>query len=174
FGGGVHDLDATGTLGADQSDTRGEGLPQRIFQSGQLRGAAPGATGGVALLALDAGLGRAHRPRVGEDLRAKLELFGRGGKREKRARVAHGQAARQRRSPTTIWNCWPWRLTITGWRTPERFRDCARSRKLLSSKAFLGCLGLATMLSMGNSWTLDAADSAAGEGAGDGDRRAPS
>src|SRR6266540_7356445 len=83
-------------------------------------------------------------------------------------------AARQRRSPTTISNCWPWRLTMTGWSTPERLKDCARSCKLLLLKAFLGCLGLAAMLSMGSSWTFDVAISVVEEGVGDEDRRAPS
>src|SRR6266508_2273455 len=84
------------------------------------------------------------------------------------------RAARHRLSPTTIWNSWPWRLTTTGWSRPDRLRDAARSRKLLSSKAFLGCLGLATMLMMGSSWTVDSELSGAGVGAGDEDRRAPS
>src|SRR3989304_2736255 len=48
-------------------------------------------------LSCSAGGGReggARRPGVGEDLLAELELLGRGGKREERARVTHGQPPR--------------------------------------------------------------------------------
>src|SRR3970282_1421232 len=49
--------------------------------------------------------------------------------------------------------------------------DCARSCKLLLSKAFLGCGGFGSMLSMGSSCAFDNTVSASGEG--EDDNRAP-
>src|SRR4029079_5966738 len=84
---GVRDLDATRALVADDAHARAQCDPERALDRGELGRPAQCPARGLCALGLHALLGRAHRPRVREDLLAELQLVGRGVEREQRAGV---------------------------------------------------------------------------------------
>src|SRR5262245_44944278 len=88
---GVADLDASKALATDDAHARHERALQAFLERGQFR-RAPAllrprrASGGGCAHGV---LGRTDRPIVRENLVAQLELLGRRGERQQRARVAH-------------------------------------------------------------------------------------
>src|SRR5215470_2942360 len=93
LGGRVCDLDPTVPLVAHEPYSRAQRLAERVLERGDLGRAARGAARLDHALLLHALLGRAHRPRVGEDLLAQAKLLGHGVQREQRARMAHREPA---------------------------------------------------------------------------------
>src|SRR5689334_5546673 len=89
---GIRDLDPARALVADDAHARGERDAQRVLDRGELGGAPQRPAGRLYALGLHPLLGRAHRPRVRENLLAKLQLIGRGVEREQRTRMAHREA----------------------------------------------------------------------------------
>src|SRR5512144_1113185 len=75
--GGVGDLDAARALAADEAHAGGQRHAKRVLDRGELRRPPEMPAHRARALGLYALLGRAHGPRVRQDLLAKTELLGR-------------------------------------------------------------------------------------------------
>src|SRR5580765_7558180 len=86
-------LDAPRALVADEAHPRGQRRAKRVFDRTDLGRPPRRPARRLRPAALHVRLGRAHRPRVREDLLAKSKLFGCARQGEKRPRMSHGETA---------------------------------------------------------------------------------